>query len=319
MIILKLKVLFFKRKHIYYVLFVLIVLIFCAFSILSSGKSSYITFNSDSNIKNLKSDLNGDGKEDTLYILTSKNNRYHLQINTFKNTFNLKPNKEIATLGSNYPYWPIRVKLKDISRNSIPEIFVQSSQDNVSIQHIFTYKDNEFKDIFCSYNNILGFIDCSNNKTPKILSAKIYGDNFYFENYMFIDNKLEKYSNDINDTFMGKDTILCFVNIITSMNGKYMPTNENIFYQGIDSSSLDLLPHLAGYAHNYVFQDAFFMDTKSDNSGEPTNIEWTLNFKGNPTDYPNKLKNYTLKLNLLRCKNCKEKYYYKIISFQLTN
>lgn len=315
----KLKVFFFKRKHIYYAIFILAILIFCAFSILSNGKSSYITFNSNPNIKNFKCDLTGDGKDDTLYISTNKNNKYNLQITTGKSTFNLKPNKEVETFGSNYPHWPIRIKLKDISRNNIPEIFIQSSQDNVSLQHIFTYKDNEFKDIFCSYNNILGFVDCSNNKTPKIISAKINGDSYYFENYMIIENKLEKYSYDITDTFMGKDTILSFINIITSLNGRYMPTNENIFHEGIDTSSLDLLPNLAGYANNYVFQDAFFMDTKSDNSGKPTNIEWTLNFKGNPIDSPDKLKNYTIKLNLLRCKNCPEKYYYKIVSFQLLN
>src|SRR3712207_7050864 len=56
-------------------------IVFCAFSILSNGKSSYITFNTNSNKKFLKSDLTGDGKDDMLYILTTKN-KYHLQATT---------------------------------------------------------------------------------------------------------------------------------------------------------------------------------------------------------------------------------------------
>ncbi|MCD3350971.1 VCBS repeat-containing protein [Clostridium botulinum D/C] len=314
--ILKLKVFFFKRKHIYYFVFILVLIVFCAFSIISNGKSSYITFNANSNKKTFKADITGDGKDDTLYILTNKD-KYHLQVTTEKHNFNLQPNKALETLGSYYSHWPIRVKLLDVSRDKIPEIFVQSSQSNVSLQHIFAYKDNKFKDIFCSYNNILGFIDHSNNKTPKILSGKLYGGEFNFENYIIIDNKLEKYNGNIKDTFMGKDSISTFINIITSLNGSYTPNNENIFHSNIDTNSLDMLPHLAGYANNYVFQDAIFMDTRCDKSGEPTNVQWILNFRGSPIDSNGELKNYTLKVNLCRCKNCIDKYYFKILSIQL--
>ncbi|KEI14652.1 hypothetical protein Z959_09235 [Clostridium novyi B str. ATCC 27606] len=314
--ILKLKVFFFKRKHLYYFVFILVLIVFCAFSILSNGKSSYITFNTNSNKKFLKSDLTGDGKDDMLYILTTKN-KYHLQATTEKRNFNIQPNKSLKTLGSYYPHWPIRIKLLDVSRDKIPEIFVQSSQSNVSIQHIFTYKDNKFKDIFCSYNNILGFIDNSNNKTPKILSGKLYGGEFNFENYIIIDNKLEKYNGNIKGTFMGKDSISTFINIITSLNGSYIPTKENIFHSNIDNNSLDMLPHLAGYANNYLFQDAMFIDTRCDKSGEPTNVQWTLNFRGTPMDSSGELKNYTLKVNLCRCNNCIDKYYFKILSIKL--
>lgn len=312
----KLKVFFFKRRHIYYFVFVLVVIMFFAFSLISNGKSSYITLNNNSAKKVFKADFTGDGTKDNLYILTNQN-KYFLQITTEKNSFNLHPNKNLPTLGINYAHWPMRIKLLDISRNNIPEIFVQSSQSNVSIQHIFAFKDNKFEDMFCSYNNILGFIDNSNNKTPKILSGKLYDGEFTFENYIFTDNKLKQYSTSFKNTFMGKDTICTFINIITSLSGGYTPTNENIFHNNITSQSMDVIHHLAGYATNYVFQDALFIDTKCDKSGEPSTVQWSLNFRCIPIDPADKTSNYTLKVNLCKCKDCVDKYYFKILSINL--
>ncbi|MGY0374548.1 FG-GAP repeat domain-containing protein [Clostridium sp. JNZ J1-5] len=318
MTILKLRVLFLRKKYIYYFLLILIVFTFFIISYVSGNNSSPI-FNVNQNERFYKSDLTGDGKEDILYITTNKD-RYYLQVNTQKDSLYLEPNNKSSNMGIYSPFWPMRVKLLDISRDSVPEIFTQSSQNNTPIQHIFKYDsiDNKFKDVFCSYNNVLGFIDCTNNQTPKIISGSIYQGNFAFANYILIGNKLERYNRKASDTFMGKDTILYFINLITTLTSEYVQTSENIFDPKINSNSLSVLYNLSNSGKNYIFQDALFMDTKSNKNGEPIQIQWILNFRGNSIKSEGEVKNFTLKVNLKAFDDSKEKYHFKIYSISLT-
>lgn len=312
----KFKVLFFKRKHIYYCILVFVVLMFFAFSLLTDGNTSYTTFNVGINEKSIKKDLTGDGKKDTLYIIKDKD-KYHLEIATKKSSFYLKPSEKLPTMGKYSSNWPMRIELLDVSRDKIPEIFVQSSQNNKSIQHVFTYQNNQFKDIFTSYNNILGFIDCSNNKTPKVISGIVSENNFAFSNYMLLNNKFEKYYYKTEPTFMGKDTILCFIDLITRLNPNSNNYNKDIFHSKLEENSLDIISTLANSASNFIFQDGTFIDIKSNNNGKPITIQWTLNFRANSKASKNTVKNYTLKLNLIYCENSKENFNFKISSIHL--
>nr|WP_272507392.1 VCBS repeat-containing protein [Clostridium aestuarii] len=309
-------VLFFKRKHLYYAGLITLVLIFFIFYISSKNNIVSSTFTVNLNNKSYKADFTGDGKEDILYITTNKD-KYHLQVNTEKDSIYLEPSKKLPIVGNFYPYWTMRVKLIDISRDKVPEIFIQSSYKNKPIQHMFVYNNNTFKDIFCSYNNILGFVDCTNNATPKIISGKISNGNLEFCRYIFLQNKLEQYSEQTSNIFMGKDTIMFFINLITTLSKDYKPTSENLFVPHISSNSLALIEALANTDSTYIFQDATFMDTKSYKNGTPSQVEWILNFRGISKQPQNTVKNYTLKLNLKAFNNSKEKFHFKINSISL--
>ncbi|MBE6042932.1 MULTISPECIES: FG-GAP repeat domain-containing protein [Clostridium] len=313
MLILKFKVLFLKRKQIYYFLLIVIVLIFFGFSILSDNRTSYTTFSIGSIDKVYKSDLTGDGKQDVLYITLNKD-KYCLQVNTEKDSFYLEPSKNLASVGNYCPYWPMRVNILDISRDKIPEIFIQSSKENRPIQHVFLYEKNRFKDIFCSYNNILGFIDCTNNKTPKMISGNISKNNFSFSNYILLQGKLERYNYRAEETFMGKDTILSFINAITSLNPENIQLPQEIFDPKTYDKALPIIESMANSSSNFIFQDASFIDTKSNKDGDPIQVEWTLNFRANSIKSLKDIRNHTLKLKLNFFKDSKEKYCFKISS-----
>lgn len=309
----KFKVLFIKRKHIYYL--VLTSIVFISFVIFHSlkTKETYPTFSVNLNSKAYKADLTGDGKEDMLYITTNKD-KYYLQVTTQKDSLFLEPNKNIKTLGSYYPYWTLRIKLLDISRDKIPEIFIQTSEKNNPIQHIFIYNNGKFENIFSSHNNVIGFVDCSNNKTPKLISGNISKGNFMFHNYILLQNKLEQFNYVSNDTFMGKDTILSFVNFVTTITKDSKIPDQQIFSPKISDTSMALVYALMNTDNTYVFQDAQFMDIRSTKDGEPSQIQWLLNFRGISNSNSNIIKNYTIKVTLKAFNTSKESYYFKIDS-----
>ncbi len=314
----KLRVLFLRKKHIYYFILTLVVFMLFIFSRISDTNYISTMFSLNSNDKAIKADLTGDGKEDLLYITKNKD-KYSLQVNTEKESLYLDPHTTLDTLGDYSSSWPMRLKLLDISRDKIPEIFVQSSQNNNPIQHIFLYnKKDKFEDIFCSSNNIIGFLDCTNNKTPKIVSGTLKQNNFILSNYILIQNKLEKYHYVYSDTFMGKDTILHLINNINNASQNYVQSSAEIFDPVIPSSSLSILSSLPYMGNNFIFQDALFTDIKSNNNGDPTHIQWTLNFRGTSIK-SNESKNFTLKVNLRTFDNSKDSFYFKIYSIALEN
>lgn len=310
----KFKVFFIKRKHIYYsVLILLVFIFFIIFTNLKSKDISSPTFSINSDKKTYKADLTGDGNNDILYITTLKD-KYYLQVNTDKNSTYIQPNKNINTLGTYTPYWSARVKLLDINRDRIPEIFIQSSEKNKPIQHGFLYNNGKFQTIFSSHNNILGFIDCSNNKTPKLISGNISKDGFQFYNYILIQNELKKYTYNYEEKFAGKNIILSFINLITSGVNSSSIIDKNIFSNDVDKSSLYTIDALINSDTIYTFQDAQFIDIKSDNNGNPSQIQWILNFRGISNNNPSSIKNYTFKLLLKSDKSSNDSYYYKIFS-----
>jgi len=102
----------------------------------------------------------------------------------------------------------------DISRNNVPEIFTQASENNKAVQHAFFWNGEKFDDIFCNTNNILGFVDSKNNKTPKVLSGNIKDGKLNFVSYILIKNSLQSFDYNYIDNYMGKNTVLGFISLL---------------------------------------------------------------------------------------------------------
>ena len=200
-------------------------------------------------------------------------------MNTKDTSLYLKPNVKLNSVGTYSSFWPMKVTLMDVNRDKVPEIFIQAQEKGAPIQHIFIWNNNEFKDIFCSSNNIFGFVDCKNNKTPKIVSENILNGEISQSNYVLINKELHNFNFNSKDTFLGNDSILAFIKYVQGFPSSEPYKPANIFYPGLTGSDLSIIGKLAGNDINYTFQDGLFMDTKWDMDGEVSEVKWILNFK----------------------------------------
>jgi len=309
----KLQVIFFKKKFIYYALAIIVFTIILTFFLLIR-KSSISTFSIVNQTKVMQSDLTGDGIKDILYIKTEKD-KYYIQINSEDKSYYLEPAKKVNTVGNYYLNWPMRITLMDISRNNIPEIFTQSSIKNNPIQHVFSWDGEKFNDIFCSTNNILGFIDSKNNKTPKVLSGNIKDGKATFTSYIQIKNSLMSFDYIYTDDYMGKNTILGFINLMANFPVAELNISKDLFAPDLSGNDISLLGDLSNQKISFNFQDAIFKDSNWDKQGKTTKILWTLNFKG--TSELNETKNYTVELILDLVPNSDKTSTFKISSINI--
>jgi len=245
----------------------------------------------------MQADLTGDGTKDILYIKTEKD-KYYIQINSGDKSYYLEPAKKINTVGTYYIQWPMRLTLMDISRNNVPEIFTQASDKNKPIQHVFLWNDEKFNDIFCSTNNILGFVDSKNNKTPKVLSGNIKDGKINFTSYILIKNSLKSFDYNYTDNYMGKNTVLGFINLMSSFPLAELNISKELFAPDLNGNDISLLNDLSNRKVYFNFQDAVFKDHNWDKNGNASEILWTLNFKGTNSTDLKETKNYTLELIL---------------------
>ena len=292
----KLQVIFFKKKYIYYTIGIIIFTVMLTFFLLLR-KNTISTFSVVNQSKMMQSDLTGDGVKDILYIKTDAD-KYYVQVNSGDKSYYLEPSKKINTVGNYYPTWPMRLTLMDISRNRVPEIFTQASLSNNAISHVFSWDGEKFNDIFCTNNNILGFIDSKNNKTPKVISGNIKDGQVTFNSYIFIKNNLKSYNYNYTDNYMGKDTILGFINFMSSFPLAELNISKELFTNDLNGNDISLLADLSSKKIHFGFQDAVFKDYNWDKDGNTSELLWTLNFKGSNLDDIKLTKNYTIELIL---------------------
>ena len=310
----KLRIIFLRKKYLYYLIALLTFLVIASIFIFSKKAAETFSVVVDNTTK--KADLTGDGKEDILYIKTDKD-KYLIQVNTLDKSLYLEPNKKLSTVGSFYSYCPMRLLIMDVSRDKVPEIFIQASEKNKPVQHAFVYNNGTFEDIFCASNNIIGFIDSENSKTPKVLSGNLTTKKIELASYMFLRNKAENINVGIADNFMGKDTIFNFVSYIQSFPYGEPSVPQNMYYPGLSGSDLSVIGKLSGENNTYAFQNAMFKDIKWDKAGEASQITWSLSFKGTSNTTNTAAKNYTLNLKLRTSGYNKDANYFKIYSVTL--
>jgi hypothetical protein len=305
----KLKVVFLKKKYIYYTVIAIIILILLAILLLT--KKSITTFSTITKNKVIKADLTGDGIDDILYINTNED-KYYVQVTTKDNSLYLKPNTKLNSIGIYSSSWPMKVTLMDVNRDKVPEIFIQAQEKGTPIQHVFAWDNNDFKDIFSSSNNILGFTDCKNNKTPKIISEGLLNDQISQSNYVLVNKELHSFNFNTKGSFLGNDSILSFIKYVQGFPSTEPYKPANIFYSGLTGSDLAVIGKLAGNNNTYTFQDGLFMDTKWNADGDATEVKWILNFKATSNNDNNLVKVCTINLSLKATSKDDGNNYYKI-------
>jgi hypothetical protein len=296
----KLRIIILNHKYIisFFVLILLLIGLIFLFNNYYHNQTPVFEITND--YKLIKSDLTGDGLEDMLYIKT-ENNKYYLQVNSNNDSFFLEPDKKINSNGYFSKYWPMRITLMDISRDKTPEIFIQSSEKNKPIQHIFRWSGSGFKDIFCSNNNIIGFIDTKNNKTPKFISGNIKDSSYNFSYYMLLENNIQQVS--YNSEIPGINAIITLIYYIETLPIDYSTFPRNIFLSSLQSNDLSAIDNLYSQNCTYSFQDGLFMDSKCDKNGNISQVNWTLNFKSTSKDSTTVIKNAQIDLKLIKDSN----------------
>lgn len=298
--------------------FIILALLLCAsIALFKYYNSSSITFfTSVEDSKTIQDDLNGDGKKDILYVKKDDKN-YYIQINLHDGTsYALDPSSNFPTLGDSFDYWPMKVTTIDASRNNIKEIFLQSSFHGKPIQHMFLWNGKKYDDIFCSNNNILGFVDSKNNKTPRIISANIYNGEILYNSYIFVKDKLKQFNYNYPTNYMGMDIISNFISLVQSFPNESL-TLPPYFYHNISGSDLNLLYGTANNSMSYSFEDGLFKDLSWDSNGVPHEVKWSLNFKSTSLSDSKTAKAITFDLLLTKFTNSDGTFTYKITSLNL--
>lgn len=259
----------------------------------------------------VREDLNGDNKKDTI-VIKNTGEGFMGQINLNKDeTYSLNCHKSLPSLGEYSDYWPIRISTIDISRNNSKDIIIQSSFHNKPIQHIFSWNGTSYEDIFCSYNNIMGFLDSCNNKTPKLISGNFLGGNLDLKSYMWKENSIKEINDSSNFNIPAMDTLCNFISLLESFPNAYLSV-PNYIYPQISGNDLETLFKLANSTNFYKFQDGYFTDLAWDESGVVTCENWILNFRAINTTDNTKVKNLTI--NLMINKYTDTDFPYKITS-----
>lgn len=309
----KLKIIFLKKKYIFFILGAIIALLLLIFLLIPKETSEAVNVISDD--ETLKQDLTGDGIDDEIYIKIN-NNKYELNIKSESKNLIVSPDKKNSTLGEYHSFWPMRITFADVTRDKISEMSIQASENGRSVQHIFTFENNAFKDIFCSNDSILGITDSKNNKTPKIITGNKSNNKIDFSSHIFMKDKITDYASTYNDNFCGKNTAYTFINYVQSLPYGEEAIPSDIFGASISGKDMAITGKIALDKYILKFQDAFFTDTKWDSNGEISEINWTFNFKGTSINDSKISKNYSITIIMDKSNNKNDKYQYRISSIQ---
>lgn len=220
-------------------------------------------------------DLNGDGKKDKLTVI-SKNGTTDIEIVLDNKTYNLSKLCKDNILSSDSPWWPLSIYVKNLSRNTYPQIIVQGNKNNKPIIYVFTWKNDSFINILTSEKNIFGIMNSNNSKTPECFNLNSFSSISAFSSFMIIDNALLDTTKDTKVP-PGIDNIQSFIDIIQK---KYeVDPIPNIFKANMSNKDLSLLWHLDKEHNVYSFQNGFFFDENIDKDGNITSIKWRLTFE----------------------------------------
>ncbi|ENK1244678.1 hypothetical protein ACFLKB_01040 [Clostridium sp. FAM 1755] len=309
----KMRVFFLKRKSIYYFLLLSLILITLLTTIKYKNTSAFKLLNSN---KTIRRDLTGDGNEDNINI-TNKDNKYFITVKSQNKNYTLKNNENKSFIGDYNKFWPIKLNFQDISRDKIPEIFIQCSQYKMPIQYIFKWQNNEFKKLYSSNNNIIGLMDSNNNKTPKIISGNLKNNEIVFDSFIFMEDSIKRFDYNFNENFMGSNTIIEFINYIQSLPISEENRPKSILTDNISGKDISVIGNLVKENNIYTFQDANFKDIRNNNDGEINEIKWSLNFKGMSKQDNNLVKNYSIDVLLKLVDNPDDNHRFKIYSITL--
>lgn len=257
----------------------------------------------------IQSDLNGDGKKESLQQLNSQN-KIDFSIISSNDDFYLSNSIEDKILFNNNTHWQPKVFLNDVSRDAIPELIIQGSKNNKPVSYVFHWNKKNYDLVYSSTNNIFGILDSKNSKTPQCFSVASSEGSASLNSFMLINNNALDTSKD-NLSIPSFDSVTKFIDIVQL---PYVFDDlPDIFTTTIDKRDLSLLWTLDKDNFTYSFQNGFFYDYKWTDTYEPSSLRWRLSFeKSSFKGSQNDKSEFILLLDLEKNNDC-----YKINSIQI--
>jgi hypothetical protein len=225
--------------------------------------------------KNSSLDFTGDGKDDLLEFI-SKNNKKDIKITSNNNTFYLSDLISDNILCDDISWWPLKVYVKQISRNNTPELILQGTKNKKPITYLFAWKDDNFVILYEASKNLFGIQDSGGNKTPQCYNMNSFSGIPSLASFMVIDTNTLDITKDCKPLY-DLEVIQTFIDLV--QKDYELDELPNIFKDGIATNELGILWNLDKEHNSYSFQDGFFYDESVNNEGAATSLKWILTFE----------------------------------------
>jgi hypothetical protein len=253
---------------------ILIILLFLLLLPIDPFKSENV-FNPIDVSKNLFSDFTGDGKEDILEVI-SKNDKKDIKITSNNKVFFLSELVSDNILCDDVPWWPLKVYVKEISRNTTPEIILQGTKNKKPVTYLFTWNEDNFVNIYEASKNIFGILDSKGNKTAQYYNINSFSGISSLSSFMVLDNKALDITKD-SKTIFDLESIQTFIDLV--QKNYELAEIPDIFKESIATNELGALWNLDKEHNSYSFQDGFFYDESVNDNGIITSLKWRLTFE----------------------------------------
>ena len=265
-----------KKKQLFNIsiVIILIILLFLLLLPIDPFKSENV-FNPIDISKNLFSDFTGDGKEDILEVI-SKNDKKDIKITSNNKVFCLSELISDNILCDDVSWWPLKVYVKEISRNATPEIILQGTKNKKPITYLFTWNEDNFVNIYEASKNLFGILDSKGNKTAQCYNINSFSGISSLSSFMVLDNKALDITKDCK-TIFDFESIQTFIDLV--QKNYELEEIPDIFKESIATNELAALWNLDKEHNSYSFQDGFFYDESIDDNGVITSLKWRLTFE----------------------------------------
>lgn len=270
------KVIILKKKQFFNISIVaiLIILLILLLLPLNSFKAENV-FNPIDISKNFSLDFTGDGIDDILEVI-SKNHKKDIKITINNKVFYLSDFVSDNILCDDVSWWPLKVYVKELSRNTTPEIIILGTKNKKSITYLFTWNEDNFVNVYESSKNIFGILNFQGNKTTQCYNINSFLGISSLSSFMILDNKTFDITKDSKPLF-DLESIETFIDLV--QKSYELEEIPNIFKESIATNELAALWNLDKEHNSYSFQDGLFYDESLDDNGVITSLKWRLTFE----------------------------------------
>ena len=189
----KLKIYIFKKQQLIWSAVVLAIIIVSAILFITIRATQ--TFNFFNLPNSYKADINNDGKIDTVIVkVDDLTKKYNINVVcSDENGYKLEPDTVIKNFGYSTTKSPINVTFNDINGDGNQEIFIQSSDSNGPILHVFKYTSNNIEKIVSGRYFMYGVVNDPVDQTRMLVLGSERNNKIQFSYLKSDSNNISAY------------------------------------------------------------------------------------------------------------------------------
>lgn len=204
----KLKVLVLKKQQLIWAIVIVAVIIASILLIISIRNNDRPSTVSSQN--KYTADLNNDGTDDSIVLYTDdETGEYRVSIVLSNGkTLTLEPDPTIKSLGYYKEWWSMSVSVKDVNKDNVEEVILQSSDDSGPILHIFSYdtSTDTMKRLTSGRYSMYGTVEEPSTDRPVLVLGYKIGEEMKLTYLDTSGGRLSPYNSSSSLT-LGKDAI----------------------------------------------------------------------------------------------------------------